>query len=102
MCAHQYRVVQNCFLFKVKLLVLSNSALPERENPGNVLLTSRIRLKYFHQCKLYSGNQTFHQNVKLAKRSATVMRLFRNFIRRKRKFLMSSAFVALLIYVKVI
>ena len=42
--------VQNIFLFKVKLLVLSNSALPERENPGNVLLTSRICLKYFYQC----------------------------------------------------
>ena len=33
--------------FKVKLLVTST---PREGNPGNVLLTSRIRLKYFYQC----------------------------------------------------
>ena len=41
--------VQNCFLFKVRLLVLSNFGTPKAGNPGNVLLTSRIPLKYFYQ-----------------------------------------------------
>ena len=41
--------VKNGFLFKVRLLVLSNSVLPEREIQENVLLTSRICLEYFHQ-----------------------------------------------------
>ena len=39
----------NCFLFKVKLLVLNNSVLPEL---GYVLLTSRICLECFYQCRV--------------------------------------------------
>ena len=49
--------IQNCFLFKFKFLVLSNSLLPEHYragNLGNVLLTTRIHLKYFHQCSNFS------------------------------------------------
>ena len=39
----------NCFLFKVKFLVLNNSVLPEL---GYVLLTSRICLECFYLCRV--------------------------------------------------
>ena len=48
--------VKNCFLFKVKLLVLSNSYY-QTENPGNVLLASRICLKSFYQCVSVPNNK---------------------------------------------
>ena len=41
------------FLFFQLLLVKeSNSVLPDRENLGNVLLTSRSLTKYFYQCSI--------------------------------------------------
>ena len=42
--------VQDCFLFEVKLLSsFKQFCTPRAGKPGNVLLTSRIRLKYFYQ-----------------------------------------------------
>ena len=41
--------VKNCFLFKVKIASFKQLCTPTAGNPGYVLLTSRIRLKYFRQ-----------------------------------------------------